>query len=93
VGASAALLNLWIRKTALCCRVLPRIISFFRKAFVHEYQKVLTNAQCCNQLPVTHLVIVPPLAGHVKLRLKWSGLEPSKVTKKKAHEFSEIPAG
>lgn len=77
MGASAALLNLWIRKTALCCRLLPRIISFFRKAFVHEYRKVLIIAQCCSQLLVTHLVILPSLAGHEMLNLNWSGLGPS----------------
>jgi len=93
VGASAALLNLWIRKTALCCRLLPGIISFFRKAFAHEYRKVLMIAQCCNQLPVTHLVIVPSLAGHEMLNLNCFRLEQSYVTKKKLHELYEIPEG
>jgi hypothetical protein len=85
VGASAALLNLSIRKTALCCRLLPRIISFFPKAFVHEYRKVFMIAQCCSYLLVTHLVTVPSLSGHEMLNLNWSGLEPSYeyVTRKK----------
>jgi len=49
--------------------------------------------QCCTQLPVTHLVIVPSLAGHEMLNLNWSGLEQSYVTKKKVHELCEIPEG
>ena len=95
MGTSAALLNLCIRKTVLCCRFLPRIISFFPKAFLHEYQKVLRIAECCSHLPVTHIVIVPSLAGHDMLNLNWSGLEPSYmyITKKKVHELSEIPGG
>jgi len=82
VGASAALLNICMRKTALCYRLVPRIISFFRKAFVHEYRKLLMIAQCCNQHPFTHLVIVSSLARHEMLNLNWSGLEASYVTQK-----------
>lgn len=41
-------------------------------------------AQCCSQLPVTLLVIVPSLVDHEMLNLNWSGLEPSYVTNKSA---------